>query len=174
MIEPWIRLSSGATFNYLKPDDSDFTIEDIAHALSKLCRFAGHTSEFYSVAQHSFIVSHNVPFGYELAGLLHDSAEAFLVDIPTPLKILLPDYKEIEENVERSVLARFGLGYPLHPIIKKADMRALATEQRDLMHGRDMQGEPFGGGVRLSNGNCWSPNFAYKMFMIRFEELSNE
>ena len=108
-------------------------IEDIAHGLAYQCRFNGQTHQFYSVAQHSLMVAALVPAPYQRAALLHDAAEAYLDDMVKPLKVLLPAFAEIEDRVTQLIAAHFGLDFSDYAPIKHADMRALATEKRDLM-----------------------------------------
>ena len=130
---PHIQLSNGAFFNFLEPDASLVTTEVLAKALSKLCRFTGHTSKFYSVAQHSVLVSRLVTPDLARWGLYHDAAEAFLGDVASPLKQLLPDYKAIERRVERALWESLGLYGPLPREVKLADMSALLAERDALM-----------------------------------------
>lgn len=131
----YIVTRSGGKFWYDNPMGSAYTIEDIAASLSKLCRFVGHTREMYSVAEHSVLVSRLVPRGMELAGLLHDASEAFCGDIASPLKAMLPEYKQIEDRVQGAIMARFGVQWDhfVKEQVKRADLIALATEKRDLL-----------------------------------------
>lgn len=86
MANDWIMTRTGKHFRPFHPKIEDIEIEDIAHALSHICRFNGHTSKFYSVAEHSILVSVLCPEGLKLRGLLHDGAEAYMGDMPRPLK----------------------------------------------------------------------------------------
>lgn len=132
-----ILLRSGRYYDLLSPETSEITIEDIAHALAHICRFTGHTSRFYSVAEHSLWVSRLVHPQHRLAALLHDAAEAVLGDVSLPLKRLLPDYRAIEQRVEAAILGQFGVTLPLHPVIKSADTLMLAAEAAHLMPPHD-------------------------------------
>lgn len=123
----------GNRFYPLEPRIADVAIEDIAHGLAYQCRFNGQTSAFYSVAQHSLIVASLVPDELKLAALLHDAAEAYIGDMVKPLKVLLPAFSDIEDNVTRIIGENFGVDLNHNPVIKRADLIALATEKRDLM-----------------------------------------
>ena len=129
----WILTASGRHFNYHDPRPADIHILDIAQGLANECRFSGQGRAFYSVAQHAWLVSHTVPREFALEGLLHDAAEAYCKDIPSPLKALLPDYRDIEARTDLTIRATFGLPLVMSPTVKHADLILLATERRDLM-----------------------------------------
>jgi len=126
--------------NYLPshPTHDLININDISHALSNICRFAGHVSSFYSVAQHSVLVARIIeglggnPY-MQLHGILHDATEAYLTDIPTPVKRLITGFDTLEDNFYRVIAEVYGLEPELPEIVKRADGIALATEARDLM-----------------------------------------
>jgi uncharacterized protein len=132
----WIQTYTGKQFWPLSPLPEDIVIEDIAHALSMQCRFGGHVRTFYSVAQHSVHVSLLVEPQYALWGLLHDAAEAYLVDLPRPIKKFSEMgllYQEIEAALMTVICRRFGLQEQEPYAVKKADNTMLVTEMRDLM-----------------------------------------
>lgn len=144
MTEPFIELHSGRRFCPLNPVVSDIDILDIAHALSLECRFANQAKVHYSVAQHSCLVAQTlVDWGEDREtvrwGILHDAHEAYLCDIPSPMKEH-PDfapYREVEARVQRAVCERFGLPEKEPEAVRRADKVLLATEARDLMPFRE-------------------------------------
>lgn len=133
----------GCQVDLVAPDPKTISILDIAHALSNVCRFAGHTQDFYSVAQHSVLV-HDIVIreGHPekaLAALMHDAAEAYLGDLSTPLKAMLPHYGALERRMLGAIQTALHVYIPEgDPDIKHADLVALATEKRDVLF--------FGGG----------------------------
>lgn len=168
-----IMTASGQYFDFVSPWVSKFTVDDIAHALANLCRFNGHCREFYSVAQHSVLVSEIVPPGDAFAGLVHDTAEAFLGDVTKPLKRLLPDYQAVERRVEEVVFASFGLPARLPLSVKMADMILLSTEQRDLMPRQDKWKCINGIKPMIKRIVPLPPKEAKALFLARFRELQS-
>lgn len=128
----WINTLSGKHFSFTETDPATISIEDIAGALSNLCRFTGHVQDFYSVAQHSVYVSRLVPPELALEALLHDAAEAYCGDVSSPLKAFLPDYQVIEHRVDQLIRDKFGLPAAMSMQVKRADLIMLATERRDF------------------------------------------
>lgn len=126
---------TGRYFDFIDPKPDMIDILDIAWGLANSCRFGGQCLSFYSVAQHSVIVSHLVPPADAFTGLMHDAAEAYIGDMVGPLKQLCPDFKAIEKRVEAAIADKYGLPTPFPATIKHADLRALRTEQRDLTSG---------------------------------------
>jgi len=138
----WMQTFSGVKFHFGDPRPEDVRIEDIAHALSMICRFGGHVRSRYSVAEHSVRVAECVA---ELGGtpdevfwgLMHDAAEAYVGDVVWPLKRApeLASYAILERRVELAVCKAFRMSYDMPAIVKHADLVMLATEKRDLMRG---------------------------------------
>lgn len=128
----WINTLSGKHFNFLNITPDSICIDDIAGALSNICRFTGHLQDFYSVAQHSVHASYLVPAEYALEALMHDAAEAYCNDISAPLKGLLPDYRAIEHSVDSVIRQKFRLPSEMSNSVKRADLIMLATERRDF------------------------------------------
>lgn len=124
---------TGKLFDLSQPDAELIDPRDIAHALAHICRFNGHTREFYSVAQHSCIVADLVPSEHKLAALLHDAPEAYVGDMVRPLKRFMFSFQHIEELVWLAICDRFHVDAELPKSVLLADLTALATERRDLM-----------------------------------------
>ncbi len=166
---PTILTISGQYFPYESPETYDFDIKEIAHSLARLCRFTGHvsTNGIYSVAQHSILVSFIVPNELKISALLHDAAEAYMGDVNSPLKQLLPEYKKIEKKVEKAIFNHFGRLYPKHPAIKQADLRLLAAEHRDFQPVTPEKWQSLEGVEPYPQNKIWAmtPKQAYSYFM---------
>lgn len=169
-----IKTVTGCYFDFVDLESNVIEISDIATGLSNCCRFVGQIEEFYSVAQHSVLVSYFVPPEFALAGLLHDSAEAYIHDISAPLKQLLPDYRAIEHRVDELLMGHFGVRWD-SATVKASDIKALATEKRDLTHTDDdtdywsvidgVKPDP----ILI---RPWAPKYARREFLARFVELT--
>lgn len=170
-VGPTIMLRSGAVLDFLDPHNSDFTIEDIAHGLSLICRYAGQCDRFYSVAEHSLHVCDTVK-SHAYEALMHDAAEAFIGDVTRPLKQLLPEYKRIESEVERAIFERFDVPYPLPSSVKKADLEVLAAEQDQIMP-TGTNAWAYAQGIEPAPIQVWSytPQEAKARFLDRFKTL---
>lgn len=133
MSDCWILTYTGKEVDLLDPQPDMFELEDIAIALSRVNRFNGHTKRAYSVAEHSLVGSRQleIPLAYEF--LLHDAAEAYVVDLPKPLKNVLMDYQEIEFKIDQMIRIAFNLPPVMSREVKAMDLIMLATEKRDLM-----------------------------------------
>lgn len=170
----FMQTATGRKFWPMDPRADEVFIEDIAHSLSLQCRYAGHCLRFYSVAEHSVLMAswlmkrHGAKAG--LWGLLHDASEAYLVDVPRPVKPYLTGYKAAESRVMAAVCDRFGLAHEMPPEVHEADERIIADELVNLVpmdwHAR-YAGR--GLGVRL---RYWSPEDAEAMFLSAFRDLS--
>lgn len=170
-----IVLPSHKKFYPLNPRMADIEIGDIALSLSNSCRYTGYTRPHFSVAQHSWLVSHGVAKRYALWGLLHDASEAYVSDISTPVKYLpeMAPYRRIECHIMRVVAKKFGLEWPEPAVVKVVDRLLLRTEAEDF-------------GLLTPEWECynekrldikivpWSHEEAEEKFLERFIELSAE
>lgn len=166
----WCQTYTGKKFYPLSPEPQAVDIKDIAHALALTCRFGGQCREFYSVAQHSIYVSKMVPKSQALWGLLHDAAEAYLPDVPKPLKPALLNFKEIEREIMTVVLSKFNLPALCWPEVKEADNRMLYTEALQLMGDisdwEDDYAPPYN--IKIKP---WSWHTAERKFLERYREI---
>jgi len=128
----WIQTLTGKQVDLVNPKVDQICIEDITHALAMQCRFNGHSRYFYSVAQHSVHTAQHVLPDDKLWALLHDASEAYLGDVVSPLKRLLPDYMRMERAMMEAICEKFGLSKKMPYAVKEADLRMLATERRDF------------------------------------------
>lgn len=129
----WIQTHSGRQLDLIDPQPDMIDLVDITSGLANECRYAGQCRFFYSVAQHSVLASQIVPAEHAWEALLHDATEAYLKDIPKPVKLLLPDYRALEAKLDAVIRIRFGLPSEKSHAIADADAILLATERRDLM-----------------------------------------
>ncbi len=167
----WILTRSGRKFDLANPTADMVDTADLAHSLSMQCRFNGHTSSFYSVAQHCLLVAELVPEEHKLAALLHDATEAYVGDLVRPLKESMREcaryegtkcmYDCTEEYVWEAICQRFDLDPILPDCVKHADLVALATEKRDLMPSHP-EPWPCLDGIQPHAGyiDPWQPSYA--------------
>jgi hypothetical protein len=160
----------GRRVSLLNPCPASFHADDIAHGLAHVCRFSGQVRRFYSVAQHSILVASLVPSRLRRHALLHDGSEAYLQDVPSPVKALLPTYALLEARFQAAIEAAFGLA-PIseadRAAIKHADLQAVSVEMRDLFDGHFddarilLPRTPPG----LAIGECLAPEAAKAAFL---------
>jgi hypothetical protein len=184
--DPWskargnIETASGHRYAFENPDPAVVTLEDIAHALSNICRFGGHVRRFYSVAEHSVLVSDIVKArGGDLlrqqVAFLHDGHEGYVWDAPSPLKPLLgPDFKHLADVADRVIARKFLDRAPdvfKREYVKSADMTALVVEGRALLPvgPSDEEWEPLPAGVSWAGG--MAPEDAKRLFLQRANDL---
>jgi len=175
----YITTFTGKQFYPLHPDVNDIDIKDIAHALSNCCRWVGHVSQFYSVAQHSVLVSYLCEPKNALCGLLHDASEAYLSDMARPIKYTesMEGYRDIEAGLEKVIAEKYSLPYPLPKDVKYADDMLLIAEGYQLfkpplswvfdkLKAAGLE-KPL-----VTLDGCWIPAVAKAKFIMRFMELN--
>ena len=155
-----IRTNSGVFVNVFDTDLNTIKIEDIAHALSRLPRFGGHLNRHYSVAQHSVLCANLARTKNDKkAALLHDASEAYLLDMPTPIKAKLTEYKKHEDKLMKVIFDKYGLQWPLNDRLKKIDKKMLLIEWENLVINDNIEFK------------CWDRNKAKREFIKMFNQL---
>jgi len=156
------------------PDPDSIDGRDIAHGLAFTCRFSGFTSHYYSVAQHSYNVSNllrhtNCSLEIQMQGLLHDAAEAYMGDMPTPHKRRFKEFAEVEGHLGAVIFDRFGLPWPMHEMVHWADDILLHIEARFLLPEPTWaRFEPMPTCVDLTP---WPVEMAKRLFLVRLRAL---
>ncbi|UCE67361.1 MAG: phosphohydrolase [Candidatus Zixiibacteriota bacterium] len=166
----WMMTYTGKKFYPLVPESMDVDIRDIAVGLSRTCRFTKQCKPFFSVAQHSILVSKKVSRRYALWGLLHDAEEAYLPDVGRPIKPDLPEIVEIGKAIRTAILSHFNLPALCPPEVKEADNRMLMTEAEQLMYSTEdweYSGDPYPDIII----EPWSMVKAEKEFLKRYRYL---
>jgi hypothetical protein len=167
----WIQTYTGKIFYPADPDPELIDICDIAAGLAKCCRWAGQCNGFYSVAQHSYHASELSTPMNALWLLMHDSAEAYLRDLPGPVKIELTDYQQLEIKVLKAISTKFELPWPMPDEVHEVDKLLLATESYYLMRQTPEMKAEF---PRVYNGFeiiPWSWERAEANFLMRATKL---
>ncbi len=175
----WILTNSGKQFHFDKFNPDDVCLQDIAHALSYQCRYNGHGHAFYSIAEHSmniasYIMEEAIRLGKDEQGkklvkqaLLHDAAEAYCGDMVHPLKMLMPAFKQYEEELMGNILAKYGCSRKLAKKVKELDTRIMLNEKRVLFPANtprwelEDQWEPLPGVVI----HCFTPDVIYPVYL---------
>lgn len=170
----WIHTFTGKQFYAFDPHPDDIDIRDIAHALAMTCRYSGHCNQFYSVAQHSVIISALVPDEMKLAALLHDAPEAYLTDIPRPIKHMFNEYSvpfsEIEDKIYKVIARKYGAQEDLPTVVHDLDHNIVADEASVLFDPPPKWVEWYEKlGVPIVPVG---PRRAEKMFLYTFKELT--
>ena len=171
---PWTQ-AGGKQFYFTDPRPDDIDAKTIAHALSNLCRFGGQCSRFYSVGEHRVNVSRLLPPTMALYGLLHDASEAYLVDIPNPIK-QNPNmrwYRVIEDLVMDAVQVHFQLSDnpEAWAQVKSADMIMLSTEAHALMQPFAAPWDEMPDPIEGFEFQFYAPEEAEAVFLERLREL---
>lgn len=174
MTAAWVQTYTGRAFNILDPSPDSINIMDIAVSLSRTQRFNGHTKNgadvmgFYSVAEHSYLGS-TLAKNKKLAQwmLLHDAAEAYIGDIVTPVKALLPEVYSIEARIMEAVKLRFGLPDIDYEEVKSLDAEMLAAEALAFM---TPFAQPWGKLAKPAKVTflCYPPHLMFNVFLREF------
>ena len=171
MVDSTFITASGITIDLLNPRVQDININDITSGLSKICRFGGQISHFYSVAQHSVLCSHLAPQELKKAALMHDASEAYLGDVIKPLKNLLgAAYEEIEARFMERIFERFGVSILMLPKVKEFDKELYRRESDAFRYGRMNDWKEFTKTHKVWP-NVWDCKQSEALFFTRYVQL---
>lgn len=176
----WIQTYTGRQVWPLEVTVGCLDIVDIAHALSQICRFGGHSKSFYSVGEHCWLMATYAEargnLDVALAALLHDAAEAYVIDLPAPIKEIMPIYRAIDHDIQR-VVEESWMGHiqdiaTVKSLVKALDQRILVTEASvlmrvDLIPWHRRLGEPLE--VTIP---CLEPRTAERLYLETFRRLT--
>lgn len=167
----WIETFKGHKFDVFNIDPKCIDIEDIAHSLAMACRFNGHLKKFVSVAEHSIAVATTVSEENAFCGLMHDAAEAYITDVPKPIKVMLPEINKLDAIITEAVFKKYGISYPIADEVKAVDREMCYAEAKDS--GMDVKSWDIQGYVDALDYTPyhWSPVEAKTMFLAAFRNL---
>lgn len=173
----YINTYTGKNLYFLDPDPGNIVLEDIAHGLAFNCRFGGHTKRYYSIALHSLNVSERLgKMGHgsmlQFYGLLHDAAEAYMGDVPAPIKSNLEKFREIEERILKALWNAFGVSPPSDEQwkkVKQADRKLLNYEAGKLLNHAGWPEQ-----VDIEHDLGGSPEEDKKKFIEKFRQLKSD
>lgn len=169
----YIATLSGTNFYVDELNIEDIPLEDMAHALSMNCRYNGHVEKFYSVAEHSVLVSKLVPEEDALWGLLHDITEAFVPDVPRPFKALIYGFKEFEERLAKKLADYCGLPWPMPETVHYIDKHIVGSEARVLFPDPPDWVEHYDDVCPHRMIKALTPEQAERAFIDRYKEITN-
>lgn len=182
--DTWMYVGKNTKFYPFNPSVESISIDDIAHSLSKQCRFLGHLSGFYSVAEHSIHVANCVQryfyndksYGmFVKYALLHDATETYIGDMSSPLKHLFPEYQKLEKSIMEVIAKKFNLIWPVPTamldITKYFDKLLLSTEVRKLKRYTCQKDWNLLPPMDTEIIKCWLPSKAKFMFLTKFRML---
>lgn len=176
--DDWISTYTGKKFYFKRPDPSAICVEDIAHVLSRICRYGGHSEQFLSVAEHSVKIAEAVYYEFHdseltVAALFHDSAETYTGDLVSPLKRILPSYKIVENRIMQAIASKFNFRWnkEFHDIIKIFDKQMFRREVLELRKiecfNKFMEVQPLNTVLEF-----WEPSIAKQKFLKLYEQLT--
>jgi hypothetical protein len=174
-VNPWTNTVSGKDVHLLNPSPDKIDIKDIAAGLSKMCRYNGQISEFYSVAQHSVYAAILAKPESRMHALLHDSSEAYLGDVISPLKSLLINYEEIEKRMMSAIAQKFNFSFDDHEHVHEIDQRLLTTEVQQLIphHNLDWKLTAPAYPFKIEPWRWWSAEEKFLLFYEIIEKNPN-